>query len=603
MRPPTATSAAGPVQRLEEAFHLLRRIPRTALADYYIGTLPFVVALLYFLQDMSLHTLAYRRVAAGAMVLAALFGWMRVWQARFSGAMAAFQAGLEPPPADRATLLRQGAHQIIAQSAALVLLFLAALAAGILAPNGRAHENALVVVIVCASALLFFEVVALSCRWRMFLPIAGTMSFFQHIAILADGRRTLRDAVVQSARLSRHGHGTSASLPILALLAGLLLVNLGILLWIAPALLQQTLGVGTSLSRGGSAGVNSTLLGVALAMTFLAVDPLNRALHVLTCFYETAERSGQDLRGRFQRARSADVPGGVSAVAMVLAALLALSVPLAAGAQNPAAGAGLQDLASQLDQSIDQTLSGGQYPWRPELDNPNAGVLESIANTLNRWGSNLRDWLRSKDTSTPPSRNTGGGGGGGGGYTGPNVGSINLPPGEAIGGGLVVLLYGLLVLLIVGLAVVVVLFIRHHVRSREKEDEGDDSPETIDAKPDLSRDDTTADQLPEEGWLGLAAELLAKRQYRLALRAMYLACLAGLAERELVKIARSKSNHEYVVELSRRSHAMPGLMEPFTENVVAFEQAWYGMHTVTEAAVHRFRDNQQRMYRLSARSA
>jgi len=583
-----ASGGDGAVPRLEEAFHLLRRMPKAGLANYYIGTLPFVLSLLYFVQDMSLHTFAHRRVAAGAMILAAFFAWMKFWQSRFAGAMAAFQAGVEPPPASGETLWRQTAHQTIVQSAAMMFLFVAALAASVVAPNGHAGDI-VTVMAVLLFLLLAFEAIVLVCHWRVFLPITGTMSFFQHVTILADGRRPLREALAQSARLAKHGDGASAGLPLLALMACLLLANLSIVLLAGPHLLQQILGVGTEFSRGGSASANTTLFGIAVALTFLMLDPMNRALHVLSCFYATADRSGQDLRGRFLRAKSADATeaGG----AAILAALLAITLALPAAAA-PAA----EDLAAQLDRSIEKTLADGNYAWRPERDNPNAGMLESISNTFTRWGQDLRDWFRAReDQSTPGPR-----GGGGKNFSGPDFDGINLPAGESVVGGLQLILYLLLAVAIVALVVVIAMFLRSHLRRDEKTDDADDAS-PIQAKPDLSRDDTTADQLPEEGWLGMAAELFAKKQYRLAMRAMYLACLAGLAQREMVKIVRSKSNHEYVRELRRRSHAAPGMMEPFEENVAAFERAWYGMHDVTADAVRRFRDNQRRMVQLTAR--
>jgi len=613
-------AGSGPVQRLEEAFHLLRRLPRTSLASYYIGTLPFVLAVLYFVQDMSLHTFADQRLAAGSLGLAVLFGWMKIWQSRFAGAMAAFQAGVELPPDDPAARWRQAAHQVFVQPVALLGLLLSALAASVLAPGGRDAEGSATFVLVALAVLMCFEAMALLVRWRVLLPIAGTISFFQNVTLLADGRRPLREALALSARLSRHGDAASAGLPTLALLAGLLWGNLTVLLVFTPTLLQHLLGLDTSFSRGGGAMQNSTLLGIAVALTFLLVDPMVRALHVLRCFYATADRSGQDLRGRFHRARSADTPHNAtpgpsrdtshspSRVAMILATLLTLS----AAGETPAGREGgtpspqaLRELADQLDHHIDDTLADGQYAWRPEQDNPNAGLMESISNTITRWGNDLRDWFRSREKKTAP--RSGGGcsspttGSGGGGCSGPKN-NIELPPGEAIGGGLQLLLYILLVVALAAVVVVIVLFLRHQLRRDDKDDAADDES-TTQAKPDLERDDTTADQLPEEGWLGMAADLLAKRQYRLALRAMYLACLAGLAQRELVKIGRSKSNHDYVVELRRRAHATPGLMEPFLENVAAFETAWYGMHDVTESAVRRFRDNQQRMYTLTARPA
>jgi len=40
--------AKAPLELVEEAFHLVRLAPAGVLAAYYLGSLPFVLALLYF---------------------------------------------------------------------------------------------------------------------------------------------------------------------------------------------------------------------------------------------------------------------------------------------------------------------------------------------------------------------------------------------------------------------------------------------------------------------------------------------------------------------------------------------------------------------------
>ena len=66
---------------IEEAIHLLRAAPISALATYYLGTLPFVLGLLYFWADMSRSPFAYQHLPGAALGLAGLFLWMKFWQA------------------------------------------------------------------------------------------------------------------------------------------------------------------------------------------------------------------------------------------------------------------------------------------------------------------------------------------------------------------------------------------------------------------------------------------------------------------------------------------------------------------------------------------
>jgi hypothetical protein len=112
--------------------------------------------------------------------------------------------------------------------------------------------------------------------------------------------------------------------------------------------------------------------------------------------------------------------------------------------------------------------------------------------------------------------------------------------------------------------------------------------------PDLTDENVGADQLPEDGWTRLARELLERGEYRLALRAFYLATLAHLAEHQFITLARFKSNREYQQELQRRGHVLAELLPPFNENVSAFERVWYGTHPVNQDAVVQFASNVER---------
>jgi len=119
--------------------------------------------------------------------------------------------------------------------------------------------------------------------------------------------------------------------------------------------------------------------------------------------------------------------------------------------------------------------------------------------------------------------------------------------------------------------------------------------EPIPAAPDLNDENVVANQLPEDGWLKLAAELMEQGDLRLALRALYLASLAHLAHREFIRIAKFKSNRDYEVELCRRTRALPELRGAFAENVGIFDRVWYGMHEVSRELLGHFQANLERI--------
>ena len=105
----------------------------------------------------------------------------------------------------------------------------------------------------------------------------------------------------------------------------------------------------------------------------------------------------------------------------------------------------------------------------------------------------------------------------------------------------------------------------------------------------LDADDLTADRLPEERWLELGERALLEQNFRLALRAFYLASLAWMGRSEYISIHAGKTNREYELELKRRLRTFPEARELFGANVVAFERVWYGLHDVALEEIGEFR--------------
>src|SRR5690349_9692724 len=77
---PAKQSGKAPLELVEEGFHLVRLAPISVWAAYYLGSLPFVLALLFFWSDMSRSAFAEQRFIPGVLALTALFVWMKTWQ-------------------------------------------------------------------------------------------------------------------------------------------------------------------------------------------------------------------------------------------------------------------------------------------------------------------------------------------------------------------------------------------------------------------------------------------------------------------------------------------------------------------------------------------
>jgi hypothetical protein len=76
---------------------------------------------------------------------------------------------------------------------------------------------------------------------------------------------------------------------------------------------------------------------------------------------------------------------------------------------------------------------------------------------------------------------------------------------------------------------------------------------------------------PADSWERLAEQFVREGQWRLALRALYLALLVTLHQRGIIRYERERTNGDYVGALSGNP-----VREPFASLTVLFDQAWYG---------------------------
>jgi len=116
----------------------------------------------------------------------------------------------------------------------------------------------------------------------------------------------------------------------------------------------------------------------------------------------------------------------------------------------------------------------------------------------------------------------------------------------------------------------------------------------------LEDENVTPDRLPEDQWIEMGESCLLEQDYLLALRAFYLANLAWLGRREWIAIHAGKTNREYEGDLRRRARAFAEARGLFSQNIAAFERAWYGLHEVAADDVETFRERNGRIKTLLA---
>lgn len=540
---------------LEAATHLLRSAPMATLALYYAGAVPFVLGLLFFWADMSRSAFAHQHLAEASLGMALLFLWLKFWQALFARRVRAHVSG-EPPP--RWTFRRCGRillSQAIVQPFALILM---------------------------PPALL------------LVLPFPWVCAFFQNATALADspsqaGAQLLRNSSKQ-ARLWPAQN--VAALAILLAFSFYVFLNLTLVSLLVPHLIKMFFGIETLFTKSIFSMLNSTFFAAMLALTCLCVDPILKVLYVLRCFYGESLQSGEDLKAELKQ---------FAPVAARFAAVLALMLSLTGAASTARAGEAAPTPApspgtppaplvspsgvspSDLDRAINETIHERKYTWRlprektvePETEKGVIGkFLDQVSSMIRKWTRSALDWIADQIRKLFSRRIRTGGGGSGEAW----IVTLNL------------LLYAL-----VAAAVVALVILLFRVWRRRRQDSGAVSSEAIEPTPDLTDENVGADELPEDGWTKLARELFERGEFRLAMRAFYLASLAHLAQRNLLQIERFKSNRDYERELRRRGHSFPTLLTVFGDNVSVFERIWYGMHDVNRELVSQFAANVERM--------
>jgi hypothetical protein len=518
---------------LEEAVRLLRRAPVSTLLLHVVGSVPCLLGALYFLADMNHSAFAAPRLFESSLVLAALYIWMKSWQAVFAAHLHALLLQAEPPRWTAGRILRLVATQAALQPLGLVV---------------RPAALALTA------------------------PYLWAAIFFHNVTVLGDGSGPgLRD-------LCRRAWQQAALWPWQLFLLTKQLFLFGVFVWVnvtvglvaLPASLKILFGVETVFSRHLGGLLNVTFFAATLAGVYLCLDPIRKAAAVLRCFYGSSLRTGEDLEVQF---RAITTPLA-RAAALFTAAWLACSAPNAsAEIARPTAPVE----TAELNRSIDEVLGRREFAWRTPRESKELPQTEetwfqrwkkdfdkmiarwswSLGRAMSRLFQKIEDWF------------SGSGGG------------------ESSGSGLLSWLGSVryLAYFLLGAAVLLLLWQIVRVRRRTR---AFMAARPIAARPDLTREDVTADQLPEDGWLQMAHELMDRGELRLALRASYLAGLAHLGQRELIHLARHKSNRDYDRELRRRARAQPELVETFDRSLQTFERSWYGEHEVTRETLGAF---------------
>ena len=546
MNPKAREHRRSAILLLEEAVHVLRKAPLFLLSAYAIGTLPFVLALFYFWADMSRSADAQRYHAVASLGLALLYIWMKCWHVVFAARVKMKISGAPAPRWSYQRVLSLTATQALIHATAFFVLPLAAAAA---------------------------------------LPFGWCYAFYQNVTVEAanavcDPKMLFKKAWSQARLWPRQNH---ILLSIFFVFGIVVFLNVASAIYILPHLIKKYLGFESLFTLSGSHVINTTFWVVTIGISYLCINPLVKTVYALRCFYGAAINSGDDIKLELK-----GLVAGRPTVVIGLAMLIVL-----AGSTLYAVAAETHIIAPEaLDRSIDEVMQQREFSWRmprealaedqAEPEGPIASVVTWIVDQLGKglnavvkWIDQLIDWLLAL-----------------------------LPTGEhqrvssdtdwisSVRVAVIALLLGLL-------GVLAYILWRSWRRRQTVKDKIVAAP--VEPTLDLEDEDTTAADLPVNRWLGLASELARKGSLRLAMRAFYLATLAGLAEHGLITIDKFKSNCEYEMELRRRAHQKENLLTDFTRSREVFERVWYGLHSITQPDLDNFAALQKRMIALAQR--
>lgn len=536
------------IELLEEAVHLLRMSPLAGLGRYYIGTLPFILALLYFWADMSRGALAADRLIPSSFTLALLFIWMKTWHAIFAQFIRA-QITITPMPG---LSIRQFLKKVETQS------------------------------LVQVTGLIFIPL-------SLLFSLTGWLyAFYQNYSILDNGQGNIKNLVKRSWLQAKLRPGQNHVLLLVVSLLGIfVLLNIAVCLYLLPQLLHAILGIETLFTMSGQWSVlNTTYLAITLGITFLCLDPILKAAYILRCFYGESLSSGEDLKADLKRLISYNII--VPVVTLFLGCtIILLPKNVQASNEQPIFKSSELVSSNELNSSIDKVLGRSEFTWRLPREKANIerptndglvvrflkwtlGLIEDVFHKIQEWIGKAYDWLKNLFPKKPQKEKEG--------TDGDWILSLRT------------LLYTLLAVLLGLMA-----FILWKTMRRQGKELITATSAPVHSIPDLADDQTKADELPPNRWLMLAKELMEKGDLRLALRAFYLATLAHLSDHGLLTIEGYKSNREYESELCRRAHEHQTLISLFSANVKLFDRSWYGLYDVTQETLKNFINNQERI--------
>ncbi len=295
------------LELIDEAFCLVRSAPAWLSTSYLIGTVPFVLGMIYFWSDMSRSAFAERRCLEFSLALALLFFWMKIFQAVYARGLRAIAAGRMINWSLR-RIARMVVTQVCLQPYGIIAIPLSMIVAfplpavhafyqNLSAMEEQDHET------VRAYAARAWKqaklwptqsgiIVWLLSPWMLGVGLIISFwiasLFISYIMPLG----LYSDLVWFFIALLLVYYSVFPFAPFSCIVAA----NIAVAIYALPLLLKMLFGVESTFTTSGWHTIcNTTYIMAVFALAYICLDPLSKAAHALRCYYGDAIKSGEDL--------------------------------------------------------------------------------------------------------------------------------------------------------------------------------------------------------------------------------------------------------------------------------------------------------------------
>ncbi|MFT5127109.1 MAG: hypothetical protein ACI8W8_000710 [Rhodothermales bacterium] len=546
-----------PLGEMESAVWLACKNPRQVLW-YLLGSIPFWTMLVLFWGEMRFNNAAADSCALWALALSVTFVWMKACHVLYTSQL---RRALDDDVASWSlpSVLAMLCRQTLLHATGIIIYPIAVILA---LPFGWCYAFYQNLSVLDEPNISLRELTRASWDQAMLQPKENhwaiwlaSPAMIWAVAVLV-GAMGIASTMVESSVLEGLGImfiTLGILIVVMAPVPLLVAVNVAALLMAVPYLLRIFLGIETMMSTAPVRVLTSpTFLLVVTAITYVLLDPIMKAYYVIRCFLGRSRVTGADLALRWRAI--------VVAIVLLSANSAIADEPIAVGNDQ------------QLNAALDDVLSEREFAWRMPRD-PLAiddefagevlGPFEQILEAVRNIGKTLEEWLAHL---RPPESDA---------QTTPGVSW------QTVTTNILLIVVTLLV------AVLVILLVRHWRAAREEPTIEAEVAEDVPV-PDLEDENIDVGALPDSAWVSMARDLAAKGDHRLAIRALFLAVIARLGDRNLLLVARFKSNADYERELARRAHALPQVMDGFRYSRGQFERVWYGTDQANDRSYEEF---------------